>query len=566
MRRRRLRKVLVIVLAACLGLAGLGYGGYRGYRLLRQARYLKLARHYLAKSDAKWALYNLQRAVRADPFNVEAWRLMADVSDSTRSRTALLARSRVVELRPHSTDDRLALASTALLLGDYLAATNAIAGIDAAARDTAAYHNVAGAVALAGRQNAAAESHFLEAVRLQPSNPVPQLNLAVVRLQGTNAGAVQDARACLKGLSTAGTNGLLRCQALRELILDAARNQHLETALALASDLGQDTNSVFKDQLLRLDLLRATQDPALGAALAALQRDAANAPAKTHDLALWLMSNNRSQEAIDWLQTLPQTQKTNQPAAFLIAQCRTLLGDWAGLQASLSPQYWAELDLMRHAFLSRALREQGLADASKTEWESALQCARTGKRSARFDKPGLMMLLRVATQWDWTAEEENLLWDLIRQFPGDQWAFHGLVQRLFLAGQTRPLMLLYSDRVKRFPADLASKNNLAVLALLLNAQEHQPDQLARQVYDKDPANPAFASTYAFSLSLQHKTAQALSVFERLKPQELEDPSIAAYYGIILRASGNRAKAKRFLELGAKTRLLPEERRLIDKED
>src|SRR2546430_6550063 len=43
-----------------------------------------------------------------------------------------------------------------------------------------------------------------------------------------------------------------------------------------------------------------------------------------------------------------------------------------------------------------------------------------------------------------------------------------------LGGRTRPLMMLYKQEVKRSPMDLSAKNNLAMTALLLDAQELKP--------------------------------------------------------------------------------------------
>ena len=44
--------------------------------------------------------------------------------------------------------------------------------------------------------------------------------------------------------------------------------------------------------------------------------------------------------------------------------------------------------------------------------------------------------------------------------------------------------------------------------------------------------------------------------------DLRVPSVAAYYGIVLMATGDKAKAREFLELGQKATLLPEERTLL----
>src|ERR1039457_510870 len=172
-----MKKILVVgLILGVLLLAG-GYAGYRGYVSIRQARLVKQARTFLDQANGKKALLFLQRALRYNPKDVEACRLMAELNEAGRSPSALLWRNRVVELNPSSTDDRLALARTAMMLRDYATATNALEGVDPAGKKTASYHNVAGSVAAAVNQSAQAEAHFLEATRLEPQNPVPQLNL-----------------------------------------------------------------------------------------------------------------------------------------------------------------------------------------------------------------------------------------------------------------------------------------------------------------------------------------------------------------------------------------------------
>jgi len=69
-----------------------------------------------------------------------------------------------------------------------------------------------------------------------------------------------------------------------------------------------------------------------------------------------------------------------------------------------------------------------------------------------------------------------------------------------------------------------------------------------------------------SLYLLKKNADALKIIEQLGPKLLEDPSIAGYYGMILQAAGDGAKAKKYLDLvgdlaldpKAKPQFLPEE--------
>jgi len=552
---RNMRKILLIVLVLGIVALGGGYAGYRGYKSIRQAHLIKQAKHYLAKPDPRRALLCLQRVLRSNPKNVEACRLMAELSEAGRSPGALLWRSRVVELNPRSLDDRLALAQSALMFRDYALATNAIEGVDAAGKKTAAYDNMAGVVASTVGQFAQAETHFLEAARLEPTNLVPQLNLAVVRLHGTNTPAMAEARATLTRISS--SNPVLRCQALRELVVDSMRSRQTNAALELSRNLVQQTNSVFSDRLLRLDVLKGSQNAEFKPALAAFEREAGTNTAKIYELSVWQMASIGPAETLAWLRTLPRTTQTNQPVALLTAECYTMLQDWRGLLNSLKQQDWTEVEFLRCAFQTRALRGQDLTAAAKAEWDLAL-------KTANGQKGSLIMLLRLAAQWNWQSEGEDLLWTIVNRYPGEQWAIRALTQDLLAGGRTRPLMMFYSQQLKRTPSDLSIKNNLAMTALLLDAQELKPYELAREVYEKAPANAACVSTYAFSLHMQKKDTEALKVIEQLKPRDLENPSIAGYYGVILKATGNGAKAKPYLEWAFKAPLLPEERKLFEK--
>src|ERR1017187_5717148 len=555
MKTRNMRKVLLVVLVLGIFALGGGYAGYREYLSLRQAHLIKQARYYLTKPDARKALLCLQRVLRSNPRNVEACRLMAELSEAGRSPGALLWRSRVVELNPRSLDDRLALAQSAMMFRGYMDATNALEGVDQAGRKPPAYHSVAGVVAAAANQRAEAEAHFLEAARLAPTNPAPQLNLAVVRPHGTNTSAMAEARTTLTRISS--SSPALRCQALRELVVDAIGSRQTNAALALSKDLVQQTNSAFSDRLLRLDVLKGSQNAEFKPALAVFQREAGTNTAKIYELSMWQITRIGPAETLAWLQSLPKNTQTNQPVTLLAAECHTMLRDWRGLNGALTNQNWGELEFVRHAFQTRALRGQDMSGAAKAEWDLAL-------KTANGQKASLVMLLRLAAQWGWQSEGEDLLWTIVNQYPGEQWAFGALNQALFAGGRTRPLMMLYSQQVKRSPSDLGARNNLAMTALLLDAQELKPHELAREVYGKAPTNAAFVSTYAFSLLLQKKDAEALKVIERLKPEELQNPSIAGYYGLILKATGNGAKAKTYLELASKAPLLPEEKKLFDR--
>ncbi|MBE0542914.1 MAG: hypothetical protein IH623_16325 [Verrucomicrobia bacterium] len=555
--KTKLLKILVYTLVALVLLTGGGYLGWRAYKSARQTRLVQQARDYLEQSEPRKALLSLQRALRHNNRDVEACRLMAQLAESGRSPAALIWRSKVVELDPGSLEDRLALVQTAMAFRDLATATNALAGIDEAGRQSAAYHNIAGTVAATANQPLQAQAHFLEAAKLEPQNVVPQLNLAVVRLLGTNTQALAEARASLQTIAANPTNSSVRCQALRELAVDAMRHQQLDTALTLSGRLLQETNAVFRDRLLRLEVLHVTRSPELASALTGFQHEASTNAGNISDLALWQIPKLGPSATLNWLHSLPPDLQTNLPVPLLVAECQAMIKDWKGLQATVDGQRWGDLEPTRYAYKSRSLREQFLTSAAKAEWELAL-------KAANEQRTGLVMLLRLAAQWNWESEGEEILWLIVNRYPNEKWAVQALSQALIANGRTRPLLSLFSQELKRAPGDLAIKNNLAMTALLLEANELKPHDLAREVYEQSPTNASFASTYAFALHLQGKDADALKIMQSLTPKQLEDPSIAGYYGLILKATGEGERAKAYLNWAFKGPLLPEERKLFER--
>ena len=126
------------------------------------------------------------------------------------------------------------------------------------------------------------------------------------------------------------------------------------------------------------------------------------------------------------------------------------------------------------------------------------------------------------------------------------------------------MMLLCRQQSQRAPANLELKRELALLALLLDAEDMNPHELASEVYEKNSTKPACAATYAFSLFLQKKKTEALEVMRKLTPQEAESPAVAGYYGLILQANGEGTRSKTYLDLALKRPMLPEERKLFEK--
>lgn len=555
--KSRTKKFLIVGVVLCLCMVVGGFAAFKGYKAARHARLVKKAKTYLAEGKDRNALLCLQGALKFNSQDIEVCRMLAELHEKGRSPGALIWRGKVVELNPDSLDDRLALVTTAMQLRDISAATNALEGVNEAGRQTAAYHNLAGTLASSLGEIPKAETHFAEASRIDPLNPAPQLNLAILRLRNTNAVVSDQARSTLKALSSNTTNAHVASVALRELTGDAMRRRDLPAAFTLSSALLQQTNATFSDRVLRLEVLNTARSPELAPTLAEFQHLASTQAAHIYEIATWQMGRQGPAVALGWLTTLPGELQTNQPLALLVADCLAQGNKWHDLQVTIQPQNWGDLEFIRHAYLSRAFRAQDMESAAKGEWELALKDSRQGRDS-------MAMLLRLAAQWRWATEAEELLWAIVNRYPTERWAVQSLTQSLYANGRSRPLLTLFSQELRRDPNNLALKNNLAVLGLLLEANELKPHDLAREVYTAAPTNSAFISTYALSLHLQDKNPEALKLMQTIPQQKLEDPSIAGYYGLVLRATGDNARAATYLNWAFKGALLPEERKLFER--
>jgi predicted Zn-dependent protease len=175
-----------------------------------------------------------------------------------------------------------------------------------------------------------------------------------------------------------------------------------------------------------------------------------------------------------------------------------------------------------------------------------------------------LTLAETVEKWGWRSEAIELLW-LVAKDPvrGDD-ALRTLYGYFARNDDTENLYRVLLHQVELHPDDSNIENNFAQLSLLLNLNAARGQKAAREVYEKDPKNPAYVSTYAFALYKAGDSKKAIKTLETLSPEQLQKPEIAAYYGVILAAAGDQTRAAEFLDIGEKAKLLPQEKDLIEK--
>ncbi|PYI86796.1 MAG: hypothetical protein DME26_08310 [Verrucomicrobia bacterium] len=140
-----MKRFWIVTLIAALVLGGLGvWFGRPLYKRQREQRSLAQARAFMKKAEYANAHLSLRQTLNFNPRNVEACRLMADLSELHRSPYTLVWRRRVAELAP-SVDNRIVLASCALRFEQppYPLATKTLEDLREIAKQNAAFHVVA---------------------------------------------------------------------------------------------------------------------------------------------------------------------------------------------------------------------------------------------------------------------------------------------------------------------------------------------------------------------------------------------------------------------------------------
>lgn len=546
-----------VVIAIILALA---YSPGRSlYRHFKEQHSVAQAREFFAKGDYRNASLSVRQAWLLNSNNVEACFIMAELDDTAHSPATLDWCQRLVKLSP-SVTNKLLLASVGLRYQGppFPITSQVLDDLSASATNVPDFQIVSAELDLSLHRMAEAEAHFEAAGRLEPTNRLFQLNLAVIRLGSTNAADADNARATLKQFST---DAKLGSAALRSLIADSLIHNNADAALNYSTQLLASAQATSNDRLQQLDILKRLQSPALTTQLNAVQKDAATNATFAAQTASWMESNGFLADTVGWLQTLPPGIQTQTPVRLAFVDCYLNTTNWQGLRNLTSGGDWEELDFLRLAFLSHAWSELGEPLVSDGDWRSAVTEA--GERLG-----ALTALLELANRWQLPPREpEDLLWRILRGFPDARWAQDSLERLYFTAGDTAGLNQLYARQLAHSPLNAALKNNLACTALLLKTNLTQACLWAAEAYAQAPTNADVASTYAYALHLEGRNQDGLAALQKLNPSQLEQPSPALYYGILLSANGKAAEAAPYFQIArTQGQLLPEEKQLLAEMD
>jgi thioredoxin-like negative regulator of GroEL len=547
-------KLLLGGLIGIILLTALFWGGHDAYVRWEERRLIRQAVFALQHGDERTAGLAARNVLELKPSSAPAARIMADLAEREGNLIALEWRRQVVQLEPHSTEDVLAWARCALQFNDIGTAERALSGINQSGRQIAGYHAVAALIAQARQQDEKAENEWTEAIRLAPNDKAYQLQLAILQANAADEGRKAAGEATLKAFRD---DPKQRAPATRALIGEkVAHRANGQELLALARDLQSYPEATLNDRLIFLDFLHQLQDPEFASYLTGLEKSVTDKPAELTTLLSWMGQTNLNLLALNFVKSFTPELVQKWPVALAVAEIYVRLGDWRGLENVTKTANWREFDCLRHAYLARALRAQDKPAAAEHEWAAAV-------KGASGQSELVLALVRVASEWKWESETVELLWTLAKYPEKQKDALQTLYRLYAKLGDTQGLFRVLGRLSESDPSNLNLENNLAQVSLLLNANQDEARRMAADVYHKMPSNPAYATTYAYSLLTKGDPKGAVKVLNALGEGQLRDPVAATYYGICLAATWDE-RARPFLETGRKTNLLPEEKALVEK--
>ena len=531
-----------------------GVLGHRSFRNWQQRRLVAQANAFVNEGDYKHASLNARRLLQINPESVEACRIMARLAEKAGLRSAIEWRRRVMELGAAAPGDLLALARDGVRFDERAITELAISRLPESAKTTAEYHALLADIAFAKRDGVEMERQLSEAHRIEPANKDYTLRLAALRLGSNDYAMSVRGKETLVELQS---EPALRRDATRYLAEDALRHFDFKEALRLARQLDGFPEKNFTERLVLLAAMRAASDPGFQSLLEELQTVAADDPERAAALMTWMNIHQMSVLVIAWSAKLPPSVIGSKLVPIALSDAFVAVRDWSGLQRLVKSGNWGALDFIRNALSARALRELGNEPDSAAQWNEAV-------KKVTASPPYILMLAETVEKWGWRNEAIDLLWLAAKDpLKGDD-ALVTLYRYFAQKGETQNLYRVMLHRSELHPDDRNIQNNIAQLSLLLNLNMDRGQKIARELFEKEPANAAYVSTYAFALYSQGDFKGAVKVLGALTDAQLHQPDVAAYYGIILAAAGDQARAGEFLDLGEKATLLPEEKALLEK--
>jgi hypothetical protein len=557
------RKKRFLVWALVLALLGSGFlvkDVVRArYLAWKQRHALAQAREFIAKRDAPSAQLALDVALNAVPGNVDTIRVAADMLDQVGAPQAMRLRRMVAQLLPGSAEDAAKFILCCLRFGDYNGAKDGLTQASPEVSAQLPMLQAALAYATATSDAPVADALIQELRRRFPADEELSYMHAMLHLRHPDAVRRKQAREQLIEFARVHPDRKLVVE--RTLAAVATQQNDYDEARRLLDSVVADPRSTLNDRLQRANIDLLVNHVAFDKVYALMAPLASKNVEDAIQFTRWLLAQKRATEAQAWIDSLPSDYRSNRMVRSLEADTVAQLKDWNRLADLLEAGAWGEIstDCVRLAMSARLIEGQGNKALRLDVWNAALEAGRT-------NLPALRVLHRLAVDWGWDKEIESTLWALARSFPDQTWAHQALFNH-FKEQQNTPAMRDVLALLRQSsPGTRRYQGDWALLSLLTDRglSWSPAKDTMRELHEGDPANPTYASGYAYALALSDRADEALEVVEAMSAQDREYPPRLPYTIYVYGMARNRDEVLRLQELVRKSGAdyLPEERLLL----
>jgi Tfp pilus assembly protein PilF len=537
-------------------------GGALAWQTQGRSLYVRWQRQQqLARAETSFRAGDFAQAARwarevgaGDPRNLRAIEIAAESLERVGSSDSLRWWRRLADLKPQDETPLRGWAAAAFRQGDVRSAYQALRQFPRGS-DSAAFHDLAGRVALSRENAEQARTHFSRALALAPDDADIQMRFAEAHVTAPQPAERERALLLLEQLATHSVHSAAALSVLTRAALqrgDALQAQRFSAQLLALPEL------TFEDRLVHLATLRVGQAPEYAAEFARVQTEAAADPKLLPRWLAWNTAQNLTADALKWFSALPAETQNHAPVMVAAAELYVRLGDWKGLRAWIFNAHWDQLECRRLAYqaLVAARLSLGGITTAQGPWQAAL-------KAAKAEPEHLHWLANQAEAWELWQPAETTLWLLVQKeidADGSLERLGSLYRRL---NQADGLLRVARRQLELHPGDPAFEAEVLYFSALLRVDSSQLKTLAGRVQARLAESPNSAVAYAMYLCRSGGAEEALALLDRLPIAELTAPARAALHTLLIAQVNDRARARGQLEHARREGLLAAEAALLD---
>jgi thioredoxin-like negative regulator of GroEL len=549
--RARTVKVFVAVALIVLGLLVAAY--FVGRPTLSKWRYgrdLENAARYEKEGDWRSAMLTLEQLSRLHPAKLEVRQRLAAFYERAGQREALNVWQEALALAPDQPEVKIGLARTAIRFGDLPTARKILTGFAPTDSLRAEFHRLSAALALLDRDPVAQETHLTALRELAPDDGRVRLNLAVLRLSGSEPHKAAEAR---NGLLELARGDRVRIRAIVELLNDVARRwPRPSPARSDALQQLAETLAPARGPLLELPSQVDHIDRLLAYAMMQPAPTAEDAVA----LANWMSSNEHTQAALEWLDSLPEALRQSAIVKTAVAEFVVRAKDWPRLQTLLREGAWGAVpaEAVEQAFRAHRQSDGSSRSGVSQAWSAALQ-------ATRGSPPALRMLLRLSELWQWPVERRQTLLAIARALPHETWAWRQLLADALSRNDSDQVWQIYQDWRRALPGEALVRVEAAIMGFLLGRRP-VPDTTETAGYTGPTVRAGGTVAHALALWRAGRAGEAAAALDGLPGAEFDEPRYGLARAIVLSAAGRARESEEQIKRLDGAVFLPEEKELL----